>query len=78
MNWWVAESWGGTWFWQDEPVLVDSYGGFGQHWLAPSGFTPMYAGAVDYGGGTEWKESKLKRPEKTEGVLGDPPQTEED
>jgi hypothetical protein len=74
VNWWAAESWGGSWFWQEEPVLVDSEDGFGQYWLAPSGYTPMFAGHVNYGGGTWWKESKLKRPSDSDGILGDPPE----
>jgi len=70
VNWWIAESWGGSWGWQNEPELVDSEDGFGQYWLASSGYTPIFAGWVEDVTGVEWKNSKTRRPGGPE--LGDP------
>jgi hypothetical protein len=71
VNWWVAESWGGSWGWQEEPQVTELEEGFGPQWLAESGHAPMFAGWVQ---GIDWKSSKRKRPESTDGTLGDPPE----
>lgn len=74
VGWWVAESWGGSWLWQNEPQLVDSYKSSGPHWLAKSGYTPVFAGWAQ---GMDWESSKTKRPERLEGVLGPPPEVKD-
>jgi len=69
VNWWVAESWGGSWGWQNEPQLVELMEGFGQQWVAEDGYTPMFAGWAQ---GIDWMSSKTKRPGG--GELGPPPE----
>ena len=69
VNWWVAEPWGGSWGWQEEPQLIELVEGFGPQWVAESGYTPVFAGWVQ---GTDWMSSKRKRPENNV-MLGDPP-----
>ena len=68
VHYWAAEQNGISWFWEHEPILHEE-----GYWLPEGGFTPVFAGMV-VDAALWWHESKLKGPEKTEGILGDPPE----